>query len=702
VCYQEVLKFTPDQFDAVHLSGVIALQKNDLSDAIVLISKALQINPTSAEAYSNRGIAYKDLHDYSASLQDFDRAIALNPSYVDALNNRGVALLALEKKDAALASFDAAITLGPAHVSSQFNRGNALRELGRYAESLASFEQVIVLLPAYAEAYNSRGVVLHHLNRFDAAVESYQQCINLNPSLVSAYMHKGIALHSLEKYDEALGSFNKAIELSATNADAYHNRGNLQRAMNNYAGALQSYERALELRPNFQHLRGAALLIRMQIANWDSIEARLAQLTLEIESGRPAAGPFAAVALLDSMDVQYKVAARWVQDKCPTVDLLPFFEKKMRKPKIRIGYFSADFHYHATAFLMAEMFELHDTSRFEIVAFSFGPDKNDAMRKRLVLAFQQFIDVRAKSDLEVAQMARGLEIDIAVDLKGHTQEARTGIFAARAAPLQVNYLGYPGTMAAPYIDYLIADRILVQENDQAHYSEKIVYLPDTYQVNDSTRVIAQNTFTRAELGLPESGFIFCSFNNTYKITPKVFDLWMHILKTVEGSVLWLLEDNTVASGNLKKEAQRRGIDGARLIFAPRVLLDEHLARHRAADLFLDTLPYNAHTTASDALWAGLPVLTCKGEAFASRVAASLLSAIGLTELITTCPNDYVALAIELATNAPRLHAIKAKLAHNRLSAPLFDTKAFTRNLEAAYAAMMECYHAGLPAEHLYL
>jgi predicted O-linked N-acetylglucosamine transferase (SPINDLY family) len=365
-----------------------------------------------------------------------------------------------------------------------------------------------------------------------------------------------------------------------------------------------------------------------------------------------------------------------------------------------VGYFSADFHNHATGYLMAEFFELHDKSQFELVGFSFGPITNDGMRQRLEKSFDQFIEVGSRSDIEIAQLSRDLNIDIAVDLKGFTQDSRTGIFAHRPAPIQVNYLGYPGAMVADYIDYIIADKTLISPELQSCYLEKVVYLPDSYQVNDRKRLISERQFTRQELGLPEGSFVFCCFNNNYKILPATFEGWMRILKAVEGSVLWLFQDNSWAVENLKKEAEKQGITADRLVFAERLPLPEHLARHRQANLFLDTFPYNAHTTTSDALWVGLPVLTLMGQSFASRVAASLLNAIGLPELITFTQKEYEALAIELATNPKKLVDIKLKLARNRLNAPLFDTPLFTKNLEAAYIKMMEQYQADLQPDHI--
>jgi predicted O-linked N-acetylglucosamine transferase (SPINDLY family) len=347
------------------------------------------------------------------------------------------------------------------------------------------------------------------------------------------------------------------------------------------------------------------------------------------------------------------------------------------------------------------MLECHDESRFDVSAISLGADDNSKMGRRLKAALPRFIDARTFSDEHIANLVRSLEVDILVDLMGFTKNARTQIFALRPAPVQVSYLGYPGTMGASYVDYIIADRIAIPEEKRECYLEKVVYLPDSFMGNDFERKISERLPRRSECQLPEAGFVFCAFNNSYKIAPQIFDIWIRILRQVENSILWLSGTNETAIRNLGREAQNRGVDPSRLVFAQRLPLNEdHLARHRLADLFLDTLPYNAHATASDAVWAGLPVLTCLGETFAGRVAGSLLNAVGLPELITTTPEAYERMAIELATHPERLAAIKHKLEENRLTAPLFDTKLFTKHIEAAYTAMHERNQAGLAPDHI--
>ena len=439
----------------------------------------------------------------------------------------------------------------------------------------------------------------------------------------------------------------------------------------------------------------------MKICSWSGLAESLEDISQKVAANEKVTHPFPLLALNDDALLHKKSSEIYIQSRYPFNPVLEPILKRPQSQKIRVGYFSADFQNHPVAFLIAELFELHDRSQFEIYGFSLVKAA-DEMSRRLQLAFDYSIEAQGMSDIEIAQLSRSLNIDVAVDLTGFTQDARTGIFAHRAAPIQINYLGYPGTMGADYMDYIIADKTLISPQSQQSYSEKVVYLPNSYQANDRKRLISDRQFIRQELGLPENGFVFCCFNNNFKILPATFEGWMRILKAVEGSVLWLFQDNSWAVENLKKEAEKQGITPDRLVFAERLPLPEHLARHRKADLFLDTFPYNAHTTTSDALWAGLPVLTLMGGSFASRVAASLLNAVGLPELITSTQEEYEALAIELAMNTKKLADIKLKLANNYLTAPLFDTPLFTKNLEEAYLKMMEWYQADMMPDHIFI
>ena len=597
------------------------------------------------------------------------------------------------------ALYQAILQVQPQHVDALQLLATLAAQLQRYLEAVELFNQVLDINPLHAVAYSNRGYALRELKRHEEAVASYNKALVLKPDYADAYYNRGITLAELMRYEEASLSYDKAIALRPDYAEAFSSRGFVLHELKRYEEAQLSFDKAYALKPDTDFLFGNMLYNKMKMCDWSGIDNHLQHLVATIDSRRKICAPLTLLGLLDSPSLQKAAAEIFVQERFPVSHALPAIQKYARHDKIRIGYYSADFRDHATAYLMAGLFEQHDRSAFELVAFSFSPDRGDELRKRAAVAFDQFLDVQAMRDDEVALLSRKLEIDIALDLDGLTTHSRPGVFALRAAPIQVSYLGYPGTMGAEYIDYLIADEIVVPKQNLPHYTEQIVCLPHSYQVNDSRRVIAEKVFSREELGLPATGFVFCCFNDSFKITPSTFDGWMRILRQVTGSVLWLLHDNATAAGNLRREALQRGIEAERVIVAKRMPVAEHLARHRVADLFLDTLPYNAHTTASDALWAGLPVLTCIGESFASRVAASLLNAIRLPELITSSQEEYEAVAINLATHPAQLARLKLKLEQNRLTTPLFDTQRYARDIEEAYTVMYERYHADLPPTH---
>ena len=700
--YDRAISLKPDFAEAYSNRGNALQELKQVDAALASYDMAISLKPDYAEAYSNRGNALKELKKFETALASYDMAISLKPDFAETYSNRGVALKELKQFDAAIANYDKAIALKPNYAEAYSNRGVALKELKQFDAAIACYDKAIALKPNYAEAYSNRGAALQELKQFETAIANYDKAIALKPNYADAYSNRGTAFQELKQLYAAIASYDKALSLKPDFAEAYFNRGNVLRGLKEFYAAIASYDKAFSLKPDHDYLLGMRQHARMFISDWQDFESSVLKLNLKIQGNVKATSCLTALALLMSLPEHRKAAEIWSTDRYPCNPSLGSIPKRSKQAKIKIGYYSADFHNHATAYLIAQLFELHDKDKFEIIAFSFGPDEKDGMRNRIAQALDRFIDVTTLSDKAIAQLSREIGIDIAVDLKGLTQDCRLGIFSFKAALIQVSYLGYPGTLGTEYMDYLIADRVLIPPESQQYYSEKIVYLPGSYQVNDRKRVISQTKFNRQEMGLPEEGFVFCCFNNNYKITPPVFDVWVRILNAVEKSVLWLFEDNSTAATNLRKEAQRRGLDPARLVFAKRMDLPEHLARHSLADLFLDTLPYNAHTTASDALWAGLPVLTRMGESFASRVAGSLLHAIGLPELVTESEEDYEALAVELGTNPVKLKAIKAKLEKNRLTTPLFDTPLFAKHIEAAYTKMYERYQADLPPDHIYV
>lgn len=694
--YQEVLKLDPKEFNSLHLSGVIALQSGKLAEGLALIDRAIAVNPGMAAAHNNRGNALKALGRLEAALGSYDKTLSLNAGFADAHNNRGNVLLSLKRPEEALASYDQAVVLKPADPEVHNNRGNALMDLGRAGEALAAYDRALALKPSYAEACNNRGNALLQLKRSGDALASYDKALALNARYAEAHNNRGNALKELGRPEEALGSYDRALTLAPDSVDAHNNRGNLLAILKRLDEALVSYRRALALNPDYPFLRGTYLHTKTKVCDWDGLAQELEDLKAAIVASRQATVPFAGIALLDDPAL-HKIAAQvYTAARYPARRPLPAAAKRSPGEKIRVAYYAADFHNHALSYLMAELFERHDKEKFEFFGISIGPNKQDEMRARLTAAFSTFIEASGKSDREIAQMSRDLGIDIAVDLSGATDGGRTAIFAEGCAPVQVGYLCYVGTMGAPYIDYVVADKTALPPENQINFTEQVAYLPNTFFVGDSRRKISNRVFTRKDLGLPETGFVFCCFNAVHKILPTTFDGWMRILKAVEGSVLWLVDDHPTATRNLRKEARARGVDEGRLIFAGRLPTDEYLARYRAADLFLDTLPYGAHTTASDALWLGLPLLTLPGRAFAGRVSASLLTAAGLPELVAATPADYEAKAIDLATHPEKLRAVKDRLLQNRLTAPVFDTRLTARHLEAVYESMFARSQAGLP------
>jgi protein O-GlcNAc transferase len=569
-----------------------------------------------------------------------------------------------------------------------------------YAEAAAAFERALAIGGDFFEGLHDLGAALAGDGQHEAALHALRKARAMKPGSYEVHYNIGKALDELKRRDEALRHYDAALELNPACAAAWSDRAAVLNDLKRHDEALISYDRALALQPAADYVYGDWLHSKMLLCDWTGLEEAFEALERRIMQGQKVATPFPTLATPASAGAQRRCAETYVADRFAAGSGAPFDAPAAAPDRLRIGYFSADFRNHATAYLMAELFERHDRSRFELIGFSFGPDADDAMRRRLQSAFDRFLDVRSRTDRQIAESARALGLHIAVDLKGFTTHGRPGVFARRAAPIQVAYLGYPGTSGASHIDYLVADPTLVPSDQMQCYSEKIAYLPHSYQVNGSGRQSPARTFTRAELGLSQSGFVFACFNNNYKITPRVFDIWMRLLLKVPGSALWLFEGNPTAALNLRKEAQKRGVAPQRLVFARPMALGEHLARHQAADLFLDTFHYNAHTTASDALWTGLPVLTCLGETFAGRVAASLLNAVGLSDLITHSPHEYEALALELATDAGKLAGVRARLQANRPVCALFDTERFARDIEALYAGMWQRYAAGLSPEHL--
>ena len=698
--YLQALAATPQHFDALHLLGVIAHQQGQSAEAVRMIEAALatgtllpvaylnlglahgslrqwsqaarsyqqllQFEPRHAQAHSLLGEALANEGDTSGAIAAFERACAFDPGNVEAYFNLGTTQATAGDLDAAIQALRSALALQPDHIGANYNCGNALRRLGRHAEAKTCYDAVLLVQPDHVEARNNRGLMRSILGETDLAIEDFKRALQLDPTLHPALTNLAEALNERRELDTAATLFRHACELKP----------------------LEPYALA------------SALHAEMKLCLWQRFKHEQTRLVDPVNTKVVLGRCMPVLALVDDPALHRRYAEHFAA--AAEGDGRPFqlFAAPCSGEPLRIGYFSSDFCNHAVAVQLAQLLVAHDRRVVQVHAFSLNAKPDDPMQQRITRSVDHFHDVALLSDREVAALSRELGIDIAVDLNGYTSKARPGIFALGCAPVQVAYLGYPGTTGAPYIDYLIADRVVIPEHSRQHYSEQIVYLPDSFMVNDNTRVRSDRQFTRAELGLPEQGFVFRCYNNSYKILPEVFDCWMRLLQQVPGSVLWLLDENPTATANLKREAQQRGIDSGRLVFSGRIEMSEHFARNRVADLFLDTFPYTAHSTACDALWSGLPVLTRMGESFASRVAGSLLTAMNLPELITHSLAEYEERALHLAQHPQDLAALRQRLIANRDSGPLFNTQTFARHIEAAYTLMHQRRVDGLPPAHL--
>ena len=653
---------------ALHILGLIKASQGKHAEAIDFLKKAVRLDSSDASLQYNLANALAETGLDADSLPHHKKAVELAPGNQDAYLNYGKSLSKLHRHQEALAIYERAMPINPQNLGLLLNKGIALQSLGRSEDALRLTEEALAINPISLQAWFNKGVILKLLNRLEEAISAYDKALELNPQFADAWFNKANTLNDLKRFEEASSS----------------------------------YQNAFELNPNIPYLLGKSIHLNMRCGDWNEANVKQPLLLESIAQGKKAIVPFDLLCITDSPDILLNATKIWSQDNYSRIS--PYvINKSVKKEKIRIGYFSADFGIHPVSFLSAELFELHDKSQFETYAFSFGNQPDSNLLKRIRGAFDHFIDAKDKSDHDVAQLSRELGIDIAVDLGGHTTNARTGVFAYRAAPIQVNYLGYAGTMASSFHDYIIADKIVIPESNQPFYSEKVAYLPNSYMVDDSNRVASQKVITRQEFGLPENTFVFCCFNNDFKFNEQVIHSWSTILSSVPNSVLWISENNEFFKGKLQVRFKELGIDPNRLIYAQRVeAMPDHLARYALADLFLDTFPYNAHATAVDSLKAGTPVLTWIGKSFAARVAASLLNAIGLPELIAHSQEEYESCAIELASHPERMRALKERLFVNRQSKPLFNTALYTQHIEAMFIQMHARHAAKLAPDHLYI
>jgi predicted O-linked N-acetylglucosamine transferase (SPINDLY family) len=706
-CYRRALELWPGCVEAHNNLGLAFQDREKFDDAVACYHQALQRAPHFVEAHYNLGNALQQQGKLDDAIACYRRALQLKPDYAGVHNNLGTAFKEQRKLDEAIACYRRAVELKPDFAEAHHNLGIAFKEQGKLDNAAACVRQAMQLKPDYALPRNTLGAFFKDQGKLDEAIACYRRALELKPDFAEAYNNLGAAFKDQGKLDDAIACFRRALDLKPDYHDTQNNLGTALEGQGKLDEAVACYRRALELKPDNRAVL-AALIHQLQHAcRWSDLKDLCPRLIGSLERQRepgPAFAPspfsFLTMPIPTSSRQQLLCARDWAGQQwktesvmgCPRVLGRP----PVAKSKLTVGYLSADFQAHATAYLIAELFEKHDHTRFSVFGYSFGPDDGSAMRRRLVNAFDRFVDVKDASFLDAAERIAADEVDILVDLKGYTTDSRTQILAFRPAPIQVNYLGYPGTMGASFMDYILVDDFVVPADQQPFFSEKLVHLPGCYQVNDSQREISSHTPSRAECGLPEEGFVFCCFNNSYKITPEMFTVWMELLKAVPRSVLGLLEGNRFSPANLRREAEARQVAAQRLVFAPRCPMPEHLARYRSADLFLDAFPVNAHTTASDALWAGCPVLTMAGETFVSRVAGSLLRTIGLPELVTTSLDEYHAMALRLARDESLLASLRARLEINHKTSRLFDAGRFAKGIEKAYLTMWEIHACGQP------
>ena len=727
VSFKQVVSLNPNYPEGLNNLGTILKDHGKFDEALEVYNQALVLKPDYADCHYNKGIILQEQGKFDEAIAFYDKALLINPNYTECYYNKGIALEAQGKINEAIWLYKKTLLLNPEHEKAYNNLGTIHYDLGNFDESISLYNQALKIKPDYAEAYYNIGVVLKDQGQLEKALLSYNEALKINPNFAEVY--NNIGLYQAEQGDlkESWAMFQKALALKPDFAEVYNNLGNVKVAQKDLNEALAMFQKALTiapyhhealtnlaniyelqgkrkesieacnkalvLKPDFEIARAKKLYQQARLCDWDGI-ANDRDYIPHLGITKQIIDPFSLLALDDEPERHRKRSEVFANDKFKQ-NPLPFdFKANSGLRPIRIGYFSADFKEHVVSRLIAPILERHNRNDFQVYGYSIKQTQEDDFKKRLVQSFDVFRDVSQINDKEVAQLAREDKIDIAIDLNGYTQNARARIFAYRAAPVQISYLGYPGTLGALFMDYIIADRNLIPEASQLFYSEKPIYLPNTYMPTDNTYKITTQSLSREELGLPKDSFVFCVINNSYKITPQIFDIWTRLLKKVDRSVLWLLSPDNDVKLNLIKEASARGISSDRLVFVNAKPYDQYIAQFSKADLFLDTFTYNAGATANHALWSGLPIVTKIGKSYTSRMAASMLNAIGLSELVTTTEKEYEDLILDLATNPKKLSEIRERLSKNRLSEPLFDTELYIKHLEEGYRRVYENYAKG--------
>lgn len=688
----------------MHFLGVIAHQTGKSGIAIDLINKAVQNDPNNPVYYNNLGYVLKDQGKLSEAITCFRKALEIKPDYAEACcYNQGYVFYDQGDLGEAITCYEKALEIKPDYAEAYHNLGCVLKDRDKLDEAILCYQKAVKIKPDYAEAYHNLGYVFKDQSKLDDAITCYEKALEIEPDCAEAYNNMGNAFRSKGKLDDAILCYQKALKLKPDFAGAYNNMGNTSQDQEKLNEAICYYEKALEIEPDFAQAHSELVCQLQRTCAWQKLEgmtAKLDSLTRNaLDNGTKAAeSPFLSLMRYADPSRNHAIAKSWSRDIARTMSNLKihfsFDAGRSRKRKIAVGYLSNDFRNHPKTHLMLGLFRLHNRDEFEIFCYSDGKDDGSYYRERIQRDCDKFVDLRSLNHADAAKRIYEDQVDILVDLNGYTGGNRLEICAHRPAPVQVRYLGLAGTTGADFFDYIITDAIVTPEDHAQCYSENFVYMPHCYQINDDTQAISNKDWKRADFGLPDDSFVFCSFNQGYKIDPVMFDSWMKILRQVPEGVLWLQQESETAEKNLRQEAESRGVKSARLIFAKRLPKDEHLGRLRLADMALDTRIVNGAATTSDALWVGVPVITLQGSTFSSRMSSSILTAIGLPELIADSLDDYEALAVRLARNRGEQQTIRQRLAKNRLTEPLFDTPRFAGNMEKAYKKMWEIFVTG--------
>ena len=731
---KEAEKNFPNEFSFINLLAQISLENNNINDGINLLKKSLQINPNQPLVLFDLGIAFLKNNELEEAIKFFDKSAILDPTNIKIFINKAVILNKLNRLDELINCYQKIIQLDPNYIDAYTNQAEILYSIGKVDDALNLYYKAIEIEPQNPSIYNNFGNLFNNLDRLDEAINFYEKSIKIKSENPSAYKNLGLVFVKKRKFNEAINYLKKSIQ-NREDYGAYTNLAAIYSALNSNKEALIYYDKAIKLKPgeseayvlkayhlqsineidkailafndalkinkDHKYLFGERLHSKNSICDWTNFENDISWINKRLKEKKCVAVPLSVCAFFDDPEIQKLGAEIYIKDKYPFNNNLGKISKYSKNNKIKLGYFSGDFREHPVAYLVTELFELHDKAKFELFAFSVSNKIKSKTRARIEKSFDEFIDVANYSDKEVALLAREKKIDIAIDLGGHTKNSRSSIFAMRAAPIQINYLGYPGTTGANYIDYIISDKFIIPNELQHCYSEKIIYLPKCYQPNEENIPISKKIYTRKNEGIPESVFVFCCFNNSWKITPQIFKIWIRLLSKIEKSILWFPGFSSLAIKNLKNECFKLGVDEKRLVFSSiENLREDHHAKIKLADIFLDCFPYGAQSTASDFLRAGVPVITLRGKSFSNQVASSILTNLNLSELITLSEEDYENLAIKFATNPNYLKEIKEKLMFNVKASPLYNVREYTNSIESGYIQAYDRYHDNLNPDNV--